>query len=224
MAKRTPGRAVRRRPGPRRRVASTTPTLITALVRACRDLVSTKVEFALVGGLAVSARAEPRLTRDVDVAVSVGDDRAAEDVVQRLIARGYRVLTVVEHTRADRLSTVRLTAPDSAVLVDLLFASSGIEREIVAAAETLEILPGLHAPVARTGHLIAMKLLAADARKRPQDLDDIRALLVAIDEADRRLVTTAIGLIERRGFARRRDLAAMWRSVLADTARAKRTR
>lgn len=31
--------------------------------------------WALVGGLAVSARAEPRFTRDIDLAVVVEDDR-----------------------------------------------------------------------------------------------------------------------------------------------------
>jgi hypothetical protein len=34
--------------------------------------------FALVGGLAVSARAEPRMTRDADLAVVVNDDHDAE--------------------------------------------------------------------------------------------------------------------------------------------------
>ena len=35
--------------------------------------------FALIGGLAVSARSEPRFTRDADFAVSVGSDAEAED-------------------------------------------------------------------------------------------------------------------------------------------------
>lgn len=43
--------------------------------------------------------------------------------------------------------------------MDLLFASSGIEHEIVAAADPLEVLPDLTVPVARTGHLIALKPL-----------------------------------------------------------------
>ncbi len=48
--------------------------------------------WALVGGLAVSARAEPRFTRDVDLAVSVRDDRDAEDAVRTFLSRRYRTV------------------------------------------------------------------------------------------------------------------------------------
>lgn len=48
------------------------------------------------------------------------------------------------------------------MVVDVLFASSGIEPELVRAAEPIEVLPSLTVPVARTGHLIAVKLLARD--------------------------------------------------------------
>jgi hypothetical protein len=39
--------------------------------------------FALVGGLAVSVRAEVRFTRDVDLAVAVSSDAEAESLVHR---------------------------------------------------------------------------------------------------------------------------------------------
>ena len=77
-----------------------------------------------------------------------------------------------------RLSTVRLSTPGASsrgVVVDLLFASSGIEPEIIAQAEAIEIVPGLTVPIARIGHLLALKLLARDDRHRPQDWNDIRA-------------------------------------------------
>jgi hypothetical protein len=204
-------RGTRRRPRAGRPVAATSGTLTDGLRRVIADLFELSVPFALVGGLAVSARAEPRMTRDIDVAVS--GDADAEEVVQRFLERGYRVEMVVEQIRAQRLSTVRMVPARSSFVLDLLFASSGIETEIVAAAEPLDVLEGLRLPVARAGHLIAMKLLAADARKRPQDLDDIRALLVTASASELRRVTTAIALIERRGFARGRDLRKLWRDA-----------
>jgi predicted nucleotidyltransferase len=188
------------------------PTLTGALAAIRDDLDRVGARFALVGGLAVSARAEPRLTRDVDLAVAVFDDAMAEDLVKRLT--GYRVTATLEQTTTGRIATVRLRPPgEVSVVVDLLFASCGIEPEIVAAAETLEILPSLRVPVARTAHLIAMKLLARDDRERPQDLDDIRALLTTATAAERRAVLTAIRLIAKRGYARGRDLEAAWRGV-----------
>jgi predicted nucleotidyltransferase len=196
-------------------VAAQAPALGRALGRVCHDLTGLGIGYALVGGLAVSARAEPRLTRDVDLAVAVADDHAAEQCVGMLLAHGYRLTSTVEHVKAKRLATVRLAPPDELDLViDLLFASCGIEAEIVTAAETLEILPSLAIPVARIGHLIAMKLLARDDRERPQDLDDIRALLVRASAADRRLVARSIEQITDRGYARARDLASQWRELI----------
>lgn len=214
MASSTPRRRARRRARPGRAVAAQSATLATALQRACADLEELGVAYALVGGLAVSARAEPRLTRDVDVAIAARDDAEAERRVQELVARGYRVTATVEQVKTGRLATVRLAAPGrSALVVDLLFASCGIEPEIVKAAEPLEILPSLVVPVARIGHLIAMKLLAGDERERPQDFDDIRALLAVASASDRRLVLPSIARIEKRGFARGRKLEKLWSAI-----------
>jgi hypothetical protein len=41
------------------------------LVRTLTDLDELSIPHALVGGLAVSARVEPRMTRDVDAVVAV---------------------------------------------------------------------------------------------------------------------------------------------------------
>ena len=49
-----------------------------------RDLDEAELRWALIGGLAVSARAEPRFTRDVDVCVVVPDDATAERSVPQL--------------------------------------------------------------------------------------------------------------------------------------------
>lgn len=135
-----------------------TNAILFAMRRAVAELDMLAVAWALVGGFAVSARSEPRFTRDVDVCVAVGDDSEAESVVAALAAHGYRLHTLVEQDAVGRLATVRMSATDDAgagVLVDLLFASSGIEAEIVAAADRLEILPDLNVPVARAGHLVA---------------------------------------------------------------------
>lgn len=185
--------------------------LESALRRIASDLDLRGRQWALVGGFAVSARAEPRFTRDVDVAVAVEDDPAAEDLVRALLADGYRVLASVEQDATARLATVRLAPPlsaDEVVVVDVLFASSGIEPELVRDAETVEILPGLAVPVARTGHLIAVKLLARDDDRRPQDLMDLRSLLGVATEEDLAVTRQALRQITERGFDRGRDLEA----------------
>lgn len=92
------------------------------------------------------------------------------------------------------------------MIVDLLFASSGIEPEVVRAADMLEIVPGLRAPVATIGHLMALKVLARDDRQRPQDFDDLRALLEEADPQDLEEARAALRLIKERGYQRGREL------------------
>lgn len=183
--------------------------LEASLRRRVADIEGLGIGFALVGGLAVSVRAEPRLTRDADFALSVDNDAEAERAIRRLVKAGYTPGTIVEQEATGRLATIRLSHDeDPGVLTDLLFASSGIEREIVEAAERIEVLPGLVVPVATTGHLIAMKLLARDDRNRPADADDLRALRRIADDHAWSMALSAVKAISERGYDRGRDLVA----------------
>lgn len=75
---------------------------------------------------------------------------------------------------------------------------------------------GVAAPVAQSGHLIALKLLARDDRTRPQDAVDLRALIAAAADEDLALAKASVGLIERRGFSRDRDLTAALTAAVGD--------
>jgi hypothetical protein len=176
-----------------------------ALIQLSSDLDGLGARWALVGGLALAAHVEARTTRDLDVAVSVAGDREAEQFVRGLRSKGYLEHTLIEQEKTGRLATVRFGAPGEGpdgLVVDLLFASSGIEPEIVAEAETLEVLPGLLLPVARVGHLIAMKILAA----RPRDLEDVEHLLAIADRGEVDRVRHALRVIRERDYDRGQDL------------------
>jgi predicted nucleotidyltransferase len=179
-----------------------------ALILAQRDLAEIRVGYAIVGGLAVSARVEPRMTRDIDFAIACSDDAQAESVVFELTQRGYVVKSVLEQSATDRLATMRLHPPHfsaSGIILDLLFASSGIEAEVVDNAETMLVFSGLQAPIATTGHLIALKLLS-QGPTRPQDAADLVRLLAVASERDIQLARSAVTTIASRGFNRGRDL------------------
>lgn len=192
-------------------------SLEAALRRIHTDLTEVQVSFALVGGLAVSARTEPRFTRDADLAVALANDAEAEALVHSLRARDYGIEAVVEQEAVGRLATVRLTLSHvaQAPVIDLLFASSGIEPEIVADAEPLDLLPSLRIGVARTGHLIALKILSRDDVTRPQDLVDLRALLRIAPDAELVRARQALTLIAARGYHRGRDLMTEMTSVVS---------
>ncbi|MBI4816106.1 MAG: nucleotidyl transferase AbiEii/AbiGii toxin family protein [Deltaproteobacteria bacterium] len=181
--------------------------LKVALRRVANDLVGARAEFALVGGVAVSARTEPRFTRDIDFAVRVASDAEAEALI---IDLGYRIIATAENLALGRLATVRLLSPaprHNPPVIDLLFASSSIEPEVVASAQLLHLSPTLELPVARPELLLAMKLLS-EKPARPQDAMDILALLRVLDEEELDVTRSMLDQISRRGAHRGKDLRA----------------
>jgi hypothetical protein len=193
--------------------------LARALVRLESDLRALEIRWAAVGGLAVAARAEPRTTRDLDVAIAVAGDREAERIVLALRLRGYRELplgAVMEQKDVGRLATVRFLVPEieedeeGGLVADLLFASSGVEPEIVDAAEMLAVMPGVAVPVVTPGHLFALKVLAG----RPKDLQDCQFLWRRMRPDDLQQAREALELIAERGFHRGKDLKAEMARVL----------
>jgi hypothetical protein len=176
-------------------------------LRALLDVFPTDRTFAVVGGLAVSARTEPRFTRDLDLAIAVENDTEAESVVFGLQGGGFTVVATIEHATMHRLATVRLRQHPRAPFVDLLFASCGVEPEIASAASPLQLL-GVTVPVATVGHLIAMKLISRDPKRRPRDQQDLVELARVADVLEWRRAEASVVLIQQRGFSRGRDLVA----------------
>jgi len=201
-------------------VTDSAPTrLFGALRRTATVLREFRRPFALVGGLAVSIRVEARFTRDIDLAVAVADDAAAEQLVAALVARGFVLLLSLEQRAIGRLATVRLSPPGEpaeGVVIDLLFASTGIEADICAAADSMEVADGVVIPVATAGHLLVMKLLSRSA-DRPQDEIDVRGLLGALTAEDRRRATAGARQIERVGANRGKSLVADLATLLRST-------
>jgi hypothetical protein len=183
----------------------TDPTEIErALLSATVDLSEAGRRFALVGGLAVSVRAEVRFTRDVDLAVVVSNDSEAKALVFELKNKGYRPVALVEHDTQRRLATARVLSKRG-VKVDLLFASSGIEQEIVERSGLVHLSAVGDLPVARAEELLAMKVLSM-TDQRLQDRLDARHLLEYNPDLDLAVARSNLDLIAARGFARGQDL------------------
>ncbi len=178
-----------------------------ALLKLQVDLRHFRLRWAMIGGLAVSLRGEPRTTKDLDVAIAVTGNRQAESIVRDFTSRGYRLDAVREHLALRRLVSVGLVAavPETrGIVVDLMFASSGIEEEVVAASDLLEVFPGVALPVATTAHLLALKTLAG----RPKDISDFITLRQHASDRDLLEAREALELISRRDYNREKDLQA----------------
>lgn len=181
---------------------------IAAAVAA--DLGALRVKCALVGGLAVVAHGRARFTKDIDFAVATASDAEAEGVVHGLVHRGYRVGAILEQRANGRMATVRMFSPPGASVepdCDLLFATCGIETEIVREARVVPLGRGRGLPVARRPHLIAMKLLSVGPG-RPNDVGDLVAMLSSVSARELGEVRTCLDLITLRGYGRGKDLQA----------------
>jgi hypothetical protein len=77
------------------------------------------------------------------------------------------------------------------------------------------MLPQLSAPVATTGHLIALKTLAG----RNQDLTDLGSLIPMASSDDIDVAREAVRLIQARGFNRDQDVVRDLDKLLADLRR-----
>lgn len=201
----------------------TDPQLAAALRRISSDLAALQLPWALAGGLAVAAHTGSGATDDIDLVIGVADDATAEAIVRALQERGYAAVTSVEDEASARLVSVRLEVigeEERVEPVQLLFASSGIEPEVAGAASAKRVR-GSEVPVASIGHLLAMKLLSHEPG-RPQDGEDIAALLQSANEADLQEAEDALVLISDRGFHRGRDLMAEYETFLAREPRAGR--
>ena len=120
-----------------------------------------------------------------------------------------------------RLRACRSAVHALGVKVDLLFASSGIETEIVDRATPIEFGSIGAVPVANAEELLAMKVLSM-TDLRLQDRIDAQRLLQLTPELDLSLVREHLARIRARGYAREQDVEAKLTLVLRDVGRVAR--
>lgn len=174
--------------------------------RAINLLTQLGVRFAVVGGLAVSFQAMERLTKDLDLVVAVQDDQESQKIVFEFSQLGYLTADVFEHEHSKRMATVRMISPGiNPMYVDLLFASSGIENEIVDTAEEGHLFSNINVRVATISSLIALKVLSA-RESRMKDIVDLQSLLEVASPNDIDSSRRLLDLITARGFDRGKDL------------------
>ncbi|MFN0279547.1 MAG: nucleotidyl transferase AbiEii/AbiGii toxin family protein [Pyrinomonadaceae bacterium] len=174
--------------------------------RAIELLTNLGVRFAVVGGIAVSFQAIERLTKDLDLAVAVEDDSGAQAIVHSFSQLGYLIDDIFEHELTKRMATVRMISPgENPMYVDFLFATSGIENEIVDASEEGHLFSNINVRVAKVPSLIALKVLSA-RESRMRDIVDLQSLFEVASPSDIAEARHFLDLITERGYNRNKDL------------------
>ena len=135
--------------------------LATTLADIVGFLRSKEVPYALVGGLAVPLRGQPRVT--------VGIVERALVLAGSLRETNFTPLFDNVADVVEKALLLPLRHSSTSVKVDLAIGLSGFEQQAIARAELLE-LAGLFVSVATAEDLLIMKVLAG----RPQDEQDLR--------------------------------------------------
>jgi hypothetical protein len=121
-------------------------------------LKKSRAPFAVIGGIAVIVRGEPRFTADIDGVVGIDLD-AAIDLVRSLKASPFVPLfsDVEEVVRTSLI--IPLRHRKTGLKVDLAVGLTGFGKQLIARAPA-ESFGDLSVPVATAEDLILMKILA----------------------------------------------------------------
>ncbi|MEM7481613.1 MAG: DUF6036 family nucleotidyltransferase [Acidobacteriota bacterium] len=143
--------------------------VLAALAQA---FASEGVRWYVFGAQAVMAYGRPRLTTDIDVTVELELDQVPA-LAARLESHGFSPQTPDFAQLAERTRVLPLAHEETGFPIDLVVAGPGLEHQFLDHAKRLD-LGGVTVPVIDAPDLITAKILAG----RPQDLEDIRGILL----------------------------------------------
>lgn len=124
----------------------------------------------LIGGFALLAHGEPRLTRDIDLSVFTGFQKETEFAEAMLARFDPRISSPIEHALKYR---VLLILSSNGVPVDIGLAAFPIEETIIHRSQMQSFSESTSLPVATAEDLIVLKAFAG----RSRDWEDIRGVI-----------------------------------------------
>ena len=155
-------------------------SLIETLKKLCLLFSEARIEFCLIGGLAVGILAKPRATEDIDLLVLVDENK--KETIAKLVKDNFEViqdhnLMRFKHTTIwGMVIKDAFTKDNGLVIVNLVLADNEIYEKAVQDVITIQI-DEVDIPVVKPENLIRIKRLS----NRPRDLLDIRELQESID-------------------------------------------
>jgi len=155
--------------------------LFETLKSLCAFMNNERIDYCLIGGLAVAILAKPRATEDIDLLVLIEEQQIPSFV--GILKKRFKIIqgqNVMHFKNATICRIILASSSDEKggiVVVDFLLADHDTYRETLRNPLFLTV-DGEKIPVARPENLIRMKELS----NRPQDLLDIAALKEALND------------------------------------------
>jgi hypothetical protein len=149
-----------------------------------------KIDFALVGGLAVSVYTDPRMTQDIDLIVMTLDFDKAKKI---LIDAGYKL----EYESSD-IATFISAFPDMG-RIDIQLAHRKHAIDMIKRAKEVEVLSTVKIKILKPEDLIGLKVQAYnnDPSRYYKDMADIQELLKNEDCKDLPLIEEYFKIFDR---------------------------
>ena len=187
-------------------------SLIPAICALCNLLKVSQVPGAIIGGVAASLQGQARATEDVDALLRL-DEKSLDHFLDMAMAEGFRARIPDAVSFARRSAVLLLEHKASRVSVDLTICRLPFESDTIDRARVI-VMGGLQLSVAAPEDLIIMKAIA----HRPQDLQDIRAVVRANPQLDAGRVRAQV-----QEFANLLDMPELWKdiAVLFQTSRSR---
>jgi hypothetical protein len=167
----------------------------------------------VIGGIAASLQGQARVTEDVDAAILL-EERSLDRFLEVAVAQGLKPRIPDAVAFARRSAVLLLEHAATRVGVDLTISRLPFEREAIARARSI-VAGGLRFKIARPEDLVIMKAVA----HRPQDLQDIRAIIAANPGLKVARVRARV-----KEFASAVDMPELWEDIAGYFAKNQKTR
>jgi predicted nucleotidyltransferase len=152
-----------------------------------RLLENRRVPHVLIGGLAVSQLARPRLTADIDILIYLEHDDDIAGLLEAATRTGCpsRIEDSLDFARRHRM--LLLVHQGSGIQIDISLGVLPFEREVIERSRVVHA-GRLRLPLPTVEDLVILKAVA----HRPVDLQDIRSLVERHPALDQRRVRTVV--------------------------------
>lgn len=144
--------------------------LYTSAERLQKRLAKKGFPSAIIGGIAIAIWGNPRVTRDVDFKVLIERDDSGKLI--DALGASYKVLHDQPELAMRRLGFVFVQDKHD-IRLDLLVSDTLFDREVIAHAIEIEILPKIRLRVCTAEDLIVYKMLST----RGRDVDDVQNVI-----------------------------------------------
>lgn len=187
------------------------PASVELLIALKKILGPRRIRWYLFGAQAALVYGSARMTMDVDVTISVTQERV-RPLVAALLKGGFASRTDDLDAFFTRSRVIPLAHKRTRMPLDLVVARDSLEATFLERARPIDI-GGVRVPVISPEDLVVAKLFAG----RPRDLGDVRSVLGAMgDSMDLRYIRALLGQLDE--AEDRADLLPTLERLLGDAA------